>query len=68
MPVDFPDITVEQGEAALILHSEKPLHTLSWAFEPDADCASFGLPEHVRIATRKPDDNAKLLAAIAHDR
>lgn len=29
------------------------------------DCDSFGLPEYVRIATRTPDDNHKLLDAIA---
>ena len=28
------------------------------------DCASFGLPEYVRIATRTPQDNARLLEAI----
>ena len=28
------------------------------------DCASFGLPEYVRIAARKPEENARLLAAI----
>jgi histidinol-phosphate/aromatic aminotransferase/cobyric acid decarboxylase-like protein len=28
------------------------------------DCASFGLPGHVRIATRKPEENERLLAAI----
>jgi len=28
------------------------------------DCTSFGLPEYVRIATRTPEDNAKLLSAI----
>lgn len=28
------------------------------------DCASFGLPEYVRIATRTPQDNAKLLGAV----
>ncbi|MCS6881031.1 MAG: aminotransferase class I/II-fold pyridoxal phosphate-dependent enzyme [Oscillochloridaceae bacterium] len=27
------------------------------------DCASFGLPEWVRVAPRHPDDNARLLAA-----
>jgi len=27
------------------------------------DCASFGLPEYVRIATRTPQDNARLLDA-----
>ncbi len=35
------------------------------------DCASFGLSEYVRIATRTPEDNAKLLAAVEqvqHDR
>lgn len=28
------------------------------------DCASFGLPAHVRIATRRPEENERLLAAI----
>jgi histidinol-phosphate aminotransferase len=28
------------------------------------DCVSFGLPEFVRITTRKPEDNARLLAAL----
>jgi len=28
------------------------------------DCASFGLPAYVRIATRRPDENARLLAVI----
>lgn len=28
------------------------------------DCASFGLPDYVRIATRTPEDNAKLLKAV----
>lgn len=28
------------------------------------DCASFGLPDHIRIAARSPEDNAKLLAAF----
>jgi len=28
------------------------------------DCASFGLPAYVRIATRKPEENARLLDAI----
>jgi histidinol-phosphate aminotransferase len=28
------------------------------------DCASFGLPDHVRIATRTPHENERLLAAI----
>jgi L-threonine-O-3-phosphate decarboxylase len=29
------------------------------------DCASFDLPAYVRIATRRPEENARLLAAIA---
>ncbi len=29
------------------------------------DCASFGLPQYVRIATRTPADNTKLLDAVA---
>jgi histidinol-phosphate aminotransferase len=29
------------------------------------DCASFGLPTYVRIASRRPADNQRLLAAIA---
>ena len=28
------------------------------------DCASFGLPTYVRIATRRPEENERLLAAI----
>jgi L-threonine-O-3-phosphate decarboxylase len=28
------------------------------------DCASFGLPAHVRIAARRPKENARLLAVI----
>jgi threonine-phosphate decarboxylase len=28
------------------------------------DCASFGLPEYVRISTRRPEENERLLTAI----
>jgi len=28
------------------------------------DCSSFGLPDHVRIAARRPDENERLLAAL----
>jgi histidinol-phosphate aminotransferase len=28
------------------------------------DCASFGLPEHVRISTRRPEENERLVAAV----
>jgi histidinol-phosphate aminotransferase len=28
------------------------------------DCASFGLPAHVRISTQRPEENERLLAAI----
>lgn len=29
------------------------------------DCASFGLPHHIRIATRRPEENGRLLHALA---
>ncbi|HTU19880.1 MAG TPA: histidinol-phosphate transaminase [Gemmataceae bacterium] len=28
------------------------------------DCASFGLPQYVRICTRRPEENARLVAAL----
>jgi histidinol-phosphate/aromatic aminotransferase/cobyric acid decarboxylase-like protein len=28
------------------------------------DCTSFGLPQHVRIAARRPEENERLIAAI----
>ncbi|HEU4321951.1 MAG TPA: histidinol-phosphate transaminase [Roseiflexaceae bacterium] len=28
------------------------------------DCASFGLPAHIRIASRRPEENARLLEAV----
>jgi histidinol-phosphate/aromatic aminotransferase/cobyric acid decarboxylase-like protein len=28
------------------------------------DCASFGLPQHVRISTRRPEENERLLDAV----
>src|SRR5262249_23104671 len=32
------------------------------------DCASFGLPAFIRISTRRPEDNARLVAALAEVR
>ncbi len=29
------------------------------------DCSSFGLPQHIRIATRTPEENARLVRAMA---
>jgi histidinol-phosphate/aromatic aminotransferase/cobyric acid decarboxylase-like protein len=28
------------------------------------DCASFGLPDYIRVATRKPEENVQLLSAL----
>jgi threonine-phosphate decarboxylase len=28
------------------------------------DCASFGLPKHIRICTRRPEENARLVAVL----
>jgi histidinol-phosphate/aromatic aminotransferase/cobyric acid decarboxylase-like protein len=32
------------------------------------DCTSFGLPEYIRVATRRAQENARLLAALAQVR
>lgn len=31
------------------------------------DCTSFGLPQHIRISTRRPDDNTALLVALRRE-
>jgi histidinol-phosphate/aromatic aminotransferase/cobyric acid decarboxylase-like protein len=30
------------------------------------DCASFGLPDYIRVGVRTPEENARLLDALAH--
>lgn len=40
---------------------------LEWGMQV-RDCASFGLPAHIRIAVRRPEENARLLGALGEVR
>jgi len=53
---------VKVGDGAAFRRALMSKHTLV------RDCASFGLPDYVRIATRRPEENARLLAAIQETR
>jgi len=59
LPTSTPFALVEVGEASTFRRRLLTQHGLLVR-----DCASFGLPQYVRIAARLPEENEKLLEAI----
>ncbi len=58
MPSAAPFFLVRVGDGAAFRQRLLPRGMLV------RDCASFGLPAYVRISTRRPEENERLLAAI----
>jgi histidinol-phosphate aminotransferase len=58
LPSAAPFFLVRVGDGAGFRRSLLALRILV------RDCASFGLPEYVRICTRRPEENERLLAAV----
>ena len=58
VPSAVPFFLLPVGNGAAFRHSLLQKNILV------RDGASFGLPQHVRIGTRRPEDNARLLAVL----
>lgn len=59
LPSDTPYTLVEVGQAATFRRALLEQGCLV------RDCASLGLPDHIRIAAQRPADNERLIAAMA---
>ncbi len=59
VPSDTHYLLLDVGDAASFARAVRERHALKVR-----DCTSFGLPSHVRVAARTPDENRLLVAAI----
>ncbi len=59
LPSAAPFFLVRVGNGAAVRRALLPKGILV------RDCASFGLPEYIRICTRRPEENARLVAALS---
>jgi histidinol-phosphate aminotransferase len=58
LPSDTPYTLVEVGQAAAFRRALLEQGCLV------RDCASFGLPDHIRIAAQRPEENERLIATM----